>query len=68
MKNFLKFLSITTIIALVLSLGEMWYNMFLIGRYYEHATFFATAMVGFIIPIAVICLTFFSIKSISKLK
>jgi hypothetical protein len=68
MTNFLKFLSISIIIALVLSLGEMWYNMFLIGRYYEHATFFATAMVGFIIPIAVICLTFFSIKSISKLK
>jgi hypothetical protein len=68
MTKFLKFLSITTIIALVLSLGEMWYKMFLIGRYYDHATCFATVMVGFIIPIAVICLTFFSIKSISKLK
>jgi hypothetical protein len=68
MTNFLKFLSISIIIALVLSIVEMWYNMFLIGRYYEHATFFATAMVGFIIPIAIICLTFFSIKSISKLK
>ena len=68
MTKFLKLLSISTIIALVLSLGEMWYSMFLIGRYYEHATFFATAMVGFIIPIAVIYLTFISIKSISKLK
>lgn len=64
MTKFLKFLSITTIIALVLSLGEMWYKMFLIGRYYDHATFFGTAMVGFVIPLAVIYLTFISIKSI----
>ena len=64
MTKFLKFLSITTIIALVLSLGEMWYKMFLIGRYYDHATFFATAMVGFVIPLTIIYLTFISIKSI----
>ena len=68
MTKFSKFLSITTIIAIVLSLGEMWYSMFLMGRYYDHATFFATAMVGFVIPLAVIYLTFISIKSISKLK
>ena len=64
MTKFLKFLSITTIIALVLSLGEMWYKMFLIGRYYDHATFFGTAMVGFVIPLAIIYLAFISIKSI----
>jgi hypothetical protein len=64
MTKFLKFLSITTIIALVLSLGEMWYKMFLIGRYYDHATFFSTAMVGFVIPLAVIYLASISIKSI----
>ena len=64
MTKFSKFLSISTIIAIVLSLGEMWYNMFLMGRYYDHATFFATAMVGFVIPLSVIYLTFISIKSI----
>jgi hypothetical protein len=64
MTKFLKFLSITTIIALVISLGEMWYKMFLIGRYYDHATFFGTAMVGFVIPLAIIYLAFISIKSI----
>jgi hypothetical protein len=64
MTKFLKFLSITTIIALVLSIGEMWYKIFLTGRYYDHATFFGTAMVGFVIPLAVIYLTFITIKSI----
>ena len=64
MIKFLKFLGITTIIALVISLGEMWYKMFLIGRYYDHATFFGTAMVGFVIPLAIIYLAFISIKSI----
>ena len=67
MTKFSKFLSITTIIAIVLSLGEMWYNMFLMGRYYDHATFFATAMVGFVIPIAVIYFAYLSIKSIVNL-
>lgn len=68
MTNFLKFLCITTIIVIVLSLIEMWQNMFLIGRYYEHASFFGTAMVGFVIPIAVLYLAYISIKSIYKLK
>lgn len=64
--KFCKFLIISVIIAALLSSSEMWYNTFIIGRYYEHSTFLGTAIVGFIVPVASIYFTYLIIKSIIK--
>ena len=68
MRPFLKFLSLVLLISIVLGLSEKWYNMFFLGRYWEHASILATCLVGFIIPAGVAYLSFIGIQKVINLK
>ena len=66
MKLFAKFITIIAIIAIVLGVVEKWYNMFLLGRYWEHASFIATAFAGLIFPLAILYIAVIGIRYIVK--
>jgi hypothetical protein len=66
MKSFAKFISIIIIISIVLGLSEKWYSMFLLGRYWEHASFIATAFAGFIFPLVILYIAVIGINYIVK--
>lgn len=66
MKSFAKFISIIAIISIVLGVAEKWYSMFLLGRYWEHVSFIATAFAGFIFPLAILYIAIIGIAYIVK--
>jgi hypothetical protein len=66
MKSFAKFISIISIVAIVLGVVEKWYSMFLLGRYWEHASFIGTAFTGFIFPLAFLYIAVIGIRYIVK--
>jgi len=66
MKSFAKFITIIAIIAIVLGVVEKWYNMFLLGRYWEHASFIATAFAGLIFPLVILYIAVIGISYIVK--
>ena len=66
MKSFAKFITILVVVSIVLGMAEKWYNMFLLGRYWEHASFIATAFAGFIFPLAILYIAVIGINYIVK--
>lgn len=66
MKSFAKFIAVISIVAIVLGAAEKWYNMYLIGRYWEHASFIGTAFAGFILPLAFLYIAVIGIRYIVK--
>lgn len=64
--KYLKFIGVLFIIITLIGLVEKWYNMFLLGRYWEHASFLGTSIVGLIIPLGVVGLSIWGIKKIVK--
>lgn len=66
MKSFAKFISIISIVAIVLVVVEKWYSMFLLGRYWEHASFIGTAFAGFIFPLVFLYIAVIGIRYIVK--
>ncbi len=66
MKSFAKFIAVISIVAIVLGAAEKWYNMYLIGRYWEHASFIGTAFAGFIFPLAFLYTAVIGIRYIVK--
>lgn len=66
MKSFAKFITILVIVSIVLDISEKWYNMFLLGRYWEHASFIATAFAGLICPLVILYLSVIGINYIVK--
>jgi hypothetical protein len=66
MKSFAKFISIISIVAIVLGVVEKWYSMFLLGRYWEHASFIGTAFAGFIFPLVFLYIAVIGIRYIVK--
>lgn len=66
MSKFVKFLLVLSIICLTLGAAEKWYTMFLLGRYWEYASFIGTSFVGVIIPMAFIYLASMAITKIVK--
>jgi hypothetical protein len=53
-------------IAIMLGTLEKWYNMFLLGRYWEHASFIGTAFAGFIIPASLLYIMILGIRYVVK--
>lgn len=68
MIKFLKFIAISTIVSLDITLAETWYRVFLSGGYFNNASFVATAMIGVILPAAVIYFSYQVIRLILKYK
>ncbi len=68
MKSFAKFIAVISIVAIVLGAAEKWYNMYLIGRYWEHASFIGTAFAGFIFPLAFLYTAVLGIRYIVNFK
>lgn len=66
--NFNKLMLIITVLSLDVSILNLWNNTFILGQYFAHATVFASMMVGLVIPVCVIALSFLVIKSIIKYK
>jgi hypothetical protein len=66
MKSFAKFISIISIVVIVLGVVEKWYSMFLLGRYWEHASFIGTAFAGFIFPLVFLYIAVIGIRYIVK--
>lgn len=66
MKSFAKFIAVISIVAIVLGAAEKWYNMYLIGRYWEHASFIGTAFAGFIFPLVFLYTAVLGIRYIVK--
>lgn len=64
--KYLKFIGVLSIIVVLIGLIEKWYNIFLLGRYWEHASLLGTSIVGLIIPLSVIGLSIWTIKQIVK--
>jgi hypothetical protein len=68
MIKFLKFILISTIVSLDITLAETWYRVFLSGGYFNNASFVATAMIGVILPSAAIYFSYQVIRLILKYK
>lgn len=68
MVKFLKFLAIAIIVSANITMIEAWYRIFLMGGYFNNASFLASAMVGLIAPIAVIYFSVLGIREIIKYK
>lgn len=68
MRPFLKFLLISLIVSIALGIIEKWYNVFYLGRYWEHASIIGTCITGFILPIAAIYLAVYGIQRIVNYK
>lgn len=66
MNKFTKYGLLAVILTCTLSLAEIWYKNFLLGRYWEYSSFTSTAVVGFIIPMFVLWFMFLTAKSIIK--
>ena len=66
MNKFVKFILVITMIAIILGTLEKWYNMFLLGRYWEHASFIGTAFAGFIIPASLLYIMILGIRYVVK--
>lgn len=64
--KYLKFIGVLFIIVTLIGLLEKWYNMFFLGRYWEHASFLGTSIVGLIMPLGVVGLAIWGIKQIVK--
>jgi hypothetical protein len=65
-ENFIKFLIIIILISVDIYLFDLWYNTFILGQYFLHATFFLNVMVGFVCPVSIISFSYLAIKSIIK--
>ena len=68
MRPFLKFLLISLIVSIILGIIEKWYNVFYLGRYWEHSSILGTCITGFILPLTIIYLAVFGIQRIVNYK
>lgn len=66
--NLIKTLLITTVALSALGLLETWYQTFLVGRYWENASFLGTVLTGFVAPISLLFVSSFLIHLITKIK
>ena len=67
MKYILKTFVVILITALALSILSLWFNTFIVDRYYLHGSIFMNVLIGLGVPLLISLGSFYSIKSVIKL-
>jgi hypothetical protein len=68
MIKFLKFIGIIIILAINITVVEKWYHIILNGNYFQNASFIASVMLGFVLPVVILYFSYLGIREIIKIK